>query len=300
MTGLLGLGTYRTRNVPEAAEAAVQVGVDWIDTAPNYQHGKAERQLADVLEAHRHVRVSTKVGFLAQTQQEEAVRAGALTQSEAAAGFSLNPRYVAWQVARSKADLGHVPDLTFVHNPEHGDPTPSELEDRIQQAFRTLEEACGQGLTKAYGVATWSALHDGSLSVEMLMDLAHSAGGPGHRLRAVQLPLSLVNFGPIEDALSGHGELIDAQSAGLDVYASAPLSGGELLSFITPAVAEALVPGAIPLRLVLGTVVSAPGVSRILLSASTPQHWWEAARAALAKPLDGDELRRVTHAFSTR
>jgi aryl-alcohol dehydrogenase-like predicted oxidoreductase len=299
VTALLGMGTYRTRHVPKAAEAAVQVGVDWIDTAPNYQQGTAERQLAPVLEAHRRVHVSTKVGFLSGPQQDEAVRAGALTQPQAGTGFSLDPLYMAWQAARSKAALGRTPDITFMHNPEHGSPAPVELAARIQRAFRTLEECCDQGLTTGYGVTTWSSLHDGSLTIEKLIDMARSAGGPAHRLRAVQLPLSLVQFGPIADAVAGHGVLIDAQSAGLAVYASAPLHAGELPAFITPAAAQELLPGATPLRLILGTVASAPGVSRILLSASTPKHWSEAGQAALAKPLDADELRRITDAFTT-
>jgi hypothetical protein len=78
-----------------------------------------------------------------------------------------------------------------------------------------------------------------------------------------------------------------------------PLHAGELPSFITPAAAEELIPGATPLRIILGTVASTPGVSRILLSASTPKYWSEAAQAALDKPLDSTQLRRITRAFST-
>lgn len=297
MNALLGMGTYRTRDILQAGEAAVRAGVDWIDTAPNYQHGTAETQLAPLLKAHPSLRVSTKVGFLAKPQQQDALRAGVLDQAEADGGYSLSPRYLAWQVARSKATLGRVPDITFVHNPEHGDPTPAQLARRIQQAFHALEECCAQGLIKGYGVAAWSAFHDGSLAIEALLAMARRAGGPANRLHAIQLPLSLVHIGPIADAMTGHGVLIDAQTAGLDVYASAPLNAGDLPAIINRAAAHELLPGATPLQIILGTVASAPGVGRILLSASTPRHWTEAAEATYA-PLDSDQLRRVTHAFA--
>lgn len=91
MTAALGMGTYRARGVPEAAEAAIRSGVYWIDTAPNYHHGKDEALLAPVLKTHRGVRLSTKVGFLSEPQQDEAVRRRVLTHSEAGQGHSLAP-----------------------------------------------------------------------------------------------------------------------------------------------------------------------------------------------------------------
>ncbi|MFJ5101876.1 aldo/keto reductase [Streptomyces sp. NPDC088554] len=293
----LGLGTYRTRDIVQAAEAAIKMGVDWIDTAPNYQRGKAEYLLAPVLAAYPHVKVSTKMGFLSEQCQAEAVESGLLSKSAARKGHSLEPCFLVWQAARSKMALGRAPDVTFVHNPEHGSPKPRKLEERVREAFRTLEACCQRGLTRGYGVAAWSALHDGSLTVARLLDLAREAGGPSHRLQAIQLPLSLVHLGPLADTLTQRGVLADAQAAGLNVYASAPLHGGELARIITPTVAERLLPGATPLELLLGMVASAPGVTRILLSASTGQHWSTAAQSVLRPPLNGTELRRILDAF---
>lgn len=42
MTAQLGLGTYRCPDVAEAALMAASHGADWVDTAPNYEHGRAE------------------------------------------------------------------------------------------------------------------------------------------------------------------------------------------------------------------------------------------------------------------
>ncbi|MFE2034061.1 aldo/keto reductase [Streptomyces scopuliridis] len=299
MTALLGMGTYRASGVPQAATRAIEVGVDWIDTAPNYHGGSAEHLLAPILAAHPTVKVSTKVGFLVKQHQDMAIDAGLLSEAAARKGHSLSTRYVVWQVAHSKTVLGRAPDITFVHNPEHGRPKPHQLEDRILGAFRALEACCHRGLTRGYGVATWSALHDGSLTIEKLLALAREAGGRAHRLRAVQLPLSLVQLGPIADALAQHGVLADAEKADLDVYASAPLHGGKLTSIITPTVAEQLLPGVTPLQLILGTVASAPGVSRILLSASTGQHWSAATQSVRRQPMNSTDLRRITDAFPT-
>ena len=299
MTARLALGTYRTHDAPRAAEAAIGSGADWIDTAPNYRHGSAEHQLAPALAAHPQVRIATKVGFLTERRRAEALRAGALQRSDTRRTHSLHPGYVTWQAALSRATLGRVPDITFVHNPEHGSPELDALDARILNAFRALEQCCDQGLTTAYGVATWSALHDGTLTVDRLVELAHRAGGVGHRFRAIQLPLSLVHIGPLADALDGRGILAAAQAAGLDVHASAPLHAGELTGIVTAAVADQLLPGATPLQLILGAVASAPGVTRILLSASTDKHWSEALQAIPQQPLDRATRRRIIDAFST-
>lgn len=297
-TAALGLGTYRCRSVTEAAEAAMETGVDWIDTAPNYQAGEAERQLAPILAAYPNVEVSTKVGYVPEVLRTEATRAGVLAPEEAHAGRSLHPKYVAWQVAHSNNELGRTPDLVFLHNPEHGTPELRAVERQLLLAFEALEEACDRGDLKGYGVATWTALHDGYLTVERLVDLATKAGGSRHRLRAVQLPLSLVHAAPITQALAGYGVLSDAKAARLDVYASAPLHGGELVEILTPAAAEQLIPGTTPLRIALGAVASSLGVTRILVSASTPEHWAEAT-AAIRPAFTPSELREITDALTS-
>ncbi|MGW9041263.1 aldo/keto reductase [Streptomyces lydicus] len=298
MTATLALGTYRCRGVAESAKAAVKADVDWIDTAPNYQHGQAERQLAPVLAAYPGMRISTKAGFLSKDRASEAVEAGVLTQEQAERGHSIEPAFVSWQTARSKEDLGRAADIVFLHNPETGHHTREELEQSLLPAFEALEESCDRGLTRGYGVATWSGLHDGLMTIDRLLTLADWAGGPRHHLRTIQLPLSLVQLSPLAEAVRGRGVLLDAADAGLEVFASAPLHGGELMSIVTPDVAEQLVPGMTPLGAILGPVASSPGVTRILLSASTPEHWADAT-AAVSRPLTSPQLRRIVDAFSS-
>ncbi|MER7986946.1 aldo/keto reductase [Streptomyces noursei] len=298
MTAALALGTYRCRDVSEAAKAALDVGVDWIDTAPNYHGGEAERLLAPVLATNPTVRVSTKVGYLTKANLADAVEAGVVLPSEAECGHSIRPDFVTWQCARSKAALGRSPDILFLHNPEHGHAESASFERRLVPAFEALEESCCRGDLHGYGVATWDAFDKGVTAVGRLVSLARAVGGPGHHLKALQLPLSLIKIKYLAHGLSGIGVLRDAEWAGLDVLASAPLHGGELLDIVTPAVAQELGAGLSPLEVTLGAVASTPGVRRVLLSASTAEHW-TAATAATSRPLRPLRLRRIVDAFST-
>ncbi|MFE7615265.1 aldo/keto reductase [Streptomyces sp. NPDC057496] len=297
MTASLGLGTYRVRGLPEAAKAAVNHGADWIDTAPNYLHGHAEQDLKPVLAAYPQVPVSTKVGFFTPEQARRALAAGALTDREAKAGHCLSPRAIIWQAEESRAALGRVPDITFVHNPEHGLHDRGALEKRLYEAFVVLENCVDLGLTKGYGVATWNAIHEDLVSVDRVAGIAKQSGLGVNRLKAIQLPLSIVQIGPLAEASQGHGPLVAAQAQGIDVFASAPLHGGELLGMLPDEVAEELIPGASPLRVALGVVASTKGVTRLLLSASSTEHWADAA-AAISRPILTPHVRRIVDAFS--
>ncbi|MFF9481359.1 aldo/keto reductase [Streptomyces sp. NPDC014733] len=295
MSATLGLGTYRVRNLPEAVKSAVFHDVDWVDTAPVYLHGKAEQQLKPAL-ATCPMSVSTKVGFFTPSQAERAFEEDALPHAQVS--HCLTQRAILWQAERSRRELGRMPDITFVHNPEHGLHDIKELESRLYEAVAALEECVDRGLTKGYGVATWDAVHDGRLPVERIAGIAKEVGqGGGSRLKAIQLPLSVIHLAPLADAIRGYGPLMDAQAHGLDVFASAPLHGGELLDIIPASVAEELAPGASPLRVALGLVASAPGVTRVLLSASSPRHWADAAKAT-EDPLPDEHLKEIARAFS--
>ncbi|WP_251061679.1 aldo/keto reductase [Streptomyces sp. ISL-100] len=294
----MGLGIYRCRDVARAAAMAAAAGADWIDTAPNYAQGQAERALAPVLARQPELKMSTKVGFLAPGSRGLALRAGVVAPGTAEAGHCLSPRYVGWQVERSRRVLGRVPEVTFIHNPEHGCRREA-MTDRLYLAFLTLEEACQAGLIRGYGVATWSGFSSGLFDVPLLVELAVKAGGPRHHLRAIQLPLSVVNLSPIAQALDGVGVLADAQAAELEVFASAPLHGGAVPDLVTPELAELIRPGSSPAEAGLAVVASTPGVRRVLVSTDNPQHWSEATTVIGQPALPLDTLRKVTDVLGT-
>lgn len=263
-----------------------------MDTAPNYLRGRAQTLLAPVLRAHPRLGISTKVGFVPAAEAAAAQRAGVLSPEEAASGHSLAPAYVRWQLNRNRQQLGRSRlEVVLLHNPERaGARTP----EQVAAAFRVLEEEAAAGRIGGYGVATWSGFADGVLTVRGLLAAARAAAcGSAHHLVAVQLPVSLVMAGPLAAALNDRGPIAEAAVANLDVYASAPLHGGELLAAATPELAAFIRPGLSVAGACLLAVASCPGVSRVLVSASTAAHWDDALAGLAGGPLDSDHLRTV-------
>lgn len=298
MSARLAAGTYRCHGVSRSMTAAVDAGVTWIDTAPNYASGSAEASLRPVLDGRPQTRVSTKVGFVPDLDRRAARGAGVLP-GDHDQGHCLTRPYIAWQLARSRARLGRAPDLVFVHNPEHGRTDRTDVSRALTEAFEGLESAADAGEIGGYGVATWAGLSSGMFTVPELMALAETVGGPRHHLRAVQFPVSLVCLAVVADALDGHGALAEARAAGLDVFASSPLGGGELLGAMTEGLARLIEPTASLARAALLVALSAPGVTHVLLSASTPAHWTDAQGAAAREPLSLDHLRKVIDVLGT-
>lgn len=295
----MGLGTYRCPDVGRAASMAARSGAEWLDTAPNYAAGQAERAIAPVLERHPGVRVSTKVGFIPPQERALAVASGVLTESQALTGHDLSPAYVRWQVARSRRALGRKPDLVFVHNPEHHCP-PDEADERLYRAFSALEQACADGHIHGYGVATWNGFSSGLFDIPTLLGAALRAGGAEHRLRAVQLPLSIVHLAPIAQALQGRGPLADARAAQLAVFASAPLHGGEVPGLLTPELLALITSDqATPAQAALAVVASAPGVRRVLISTEQQEHWNQAVTALDRPVLSRQTLQRIADVLGT-
>ncbi|MFH9016377.1 aldo/keto reductase [Streptomyces sp. NPDC017943] len=297
MTAQLALGTYRCRAILEAAARAAASGAQWIDTAPNYATGQAQTLLAPALEAHPSLRVSTKAGYFTRATGNEAVSAGVLTEDQTVAGHSLAPDYVRWQLARNREQLGQQRlDLVLLHNPERahaGD--RSALHHAIRNAFAVLEEAAAAGHVTGYGIATWAGLEEEVFTVgELLALAADAAGGQCHHLVAVQLPVSLVMMSPIVQALDGRGPLPAAAGAGLRVMASAPLHGGELPGMVGQELADLIRPGLTPAQACVLAVASCPGVTDVLIAASSAPHWREAADAVAQLSLTAAKLREIT------
>ncbi|MFJ3762872.1 hypothetical protein [Streptomyces sp. NPDC090080] len=99
---------------------------------------------------------------------------------------------------------------------------------------------------------------------------------------------------PITQALHGHGPLPGAEAAGLEVMASAPLHGGDLVAMVGKDLAGLIRPGLTPAQACLLATASCPGVTRVLLSASGAPHWREAAEAVAQPPLEATRLREIS------
>ncbi|RSN52525.1 aldo/keto reductase [Actinomadura sp. WAC 06369] len=273
---VVGLGTYRCRDVPTAVRAAIATGVRMIDTAPVYARGQAQRELAPALRACPRASVSTKVGHMTSWQAEAAQRSGLITASEAARRHSIAPAYLTHQITVNANELARSRlDLLYLHNPEHdthGD--RSRLLSQITQAFEACEHASHQGLIDGYGVATWNGFTDGAFTVKDLLSAARDAAGSNRsHLKGIQLPGSLVRLAPLAEAVNGLGPIAEAAEAGLQVWASAPLHGGELVDMVTRDLAEFIGPNLAPAEAALAVVASTPGLTGVLLSASGEAHW---------------------------
>jgi aryl-alcohol dehydrogenase-like predicted oxidoreductase len=124
------------------------VGINRLDTAVNYRDHTAHTHLAatgrGLLDEFR---ISTKVGFF------PASIPGHPNQ------HSLDPRQLLHALRRGAEDLGRIPDVVFLHNPERGltnpsDPVSGEI---LAAACDTLDTAAGEGLCRAWGISTWNA-----------------------------------------------------------------------------------------------------------------------------------------------
>ncbi|NVI89233.1 aldo/keto reductase [Actinomadura sp. BRA 177] len=279
---VLGLGTYRCRDVTAAARAAIAAGVTVIDTAPVYAEGNAHDQLAALLPDHPDVRISTKAGHMTRHQARAAQRAGLITPKEAARCHSIAPAYLRHRITANITEIGRDRlDLLYLHNPEHDAHGDRErLLEQIIQAFTTFEETAQRGDIAGYGIATWSGFTSGAFTVQDLITAAQRAAGSTRtHLQAIQLPVSLIELTSFAEALHGAGPIAQAAGAGLEVWASAPLNGGELADLVTPDLAEFIDPGSSNAAAALSVVASTPGLTGALLSASTTAHWQEASRA---------------------
>lgn len=298
MSAGFAVGTYRCRDVVRSVTTALGMGVTWIDTAANYASGTAEEALRPILAAQPGVRVSTKIGFVPRGDRQAARRAGVLPY-DTVPHHCLTGSYIGWRIARSRASLGRAPDLVFVHNPEHDRTDRADLSRVLTEAFAELEAAAVARRIGGYGVATWTGLSSGAFTIAELMALAKTIGGPTHHLRAVQLPVSLVHLAVVAEALDGRGPLAQAREAGLAVFASAPLGGGEVLGAMTEELTKVVAPGATSAQAALSIALSAPGVSHVLLSASTRAHWSGALGATAFVPLSPSRLRKVIDVVGT-
>lgn len=286
----IGMGTYRGADddvadaeYEAAAGEALRLGCNVLDTAIVYRGQRSERVIGAMLRhllgngeiARDEVVVATKGGYLAFDRQpprgeaayrDEVVapylRGGLLrTDDLAKERHAIAPEFLSDQLGRSLANLGLCAvDVYFLHNPEEQLEVFGRevFERRLRAAFERLEHEADAGRIAVYGAATWSGYLGpiGSpkhLDLARMVAIARDAGGPGHRFRAIELPLSPAmthatahrNQGPEGDRRSAIGL---ASELGLAVFTSGSIGGGLLpasgslqLVRSTPGVTTALV-----------------------------------------------------------
>jgi aryl-alcohol dehydrogenase-like predicted oxidoreductase len=313
----LGLGTYLgdCSDEDDAAyattiRAAIAAGVNLFDTAINYRCQRSERALGGAIveavasgEARRDELVlCSKGGYVALDGEPPASREsydawlerelfapGIVTRDELArGGHSISPRFLSYQLARSRENLGvHTIDLYHVHNPEEQllVVDRATFYGRMRAAFALLEERAQAGEIAGYGCATWSGFrvppdHRQHLALASLVALAREVGGTAHHFRAIQLPVSLAMPEAARLPTQPLGRklvpLLDAADAlGIGVLASAPLMQGRLTSGLPEEMHE-LFPGCTTdAQRALRFAASLPGVCTVLAGMRRRKHLME-------------------------
>jgi aryl-alcohol dehydrogenase-like predicted oxidoreductase len=301
----LGVGTYLgepTDEVDDAYEAAIvaalESGVNVVDTAVNYRHQRSERVVGEALAA-ADVVVATKGGFVpfdgdrpadpARYVREAFVDPGLVDPDDLVANVHcIEPDFLDAMVDRSLSNLGlETVDCYYVHNPELQLEARSRetVYDKLEAAFTRLEERAAAGDIANYGVATWEAFrvpadHERYLSLPEVVRRARAAsdaaGTEATHFRAVQLPFNVhmadaFTVAAHEGPDGPQSALWFASEAGLDVFTSASIAQGDLAAGLPEAVADRL-EGETAAQCAINFARSAPGVTTSLVGMGSPEH----------------------------
>jgi aryl-alcohol dehydrogenase-like predicted oxidoreductase len=324
----IGLGTYlgecddeTDARYVEAAKTCLRGEVNLLDTAVNYRHQRSERcigralkEMTEAGEIRRdEVVVCTKGGYIpfdgslpedvAAYFRERFVETGIIepTRDVVAGCHCMTPAYLRDQIGVSLNNLGlESIDVYYLNNPETQIPEIGDkaFYSRLTEAFRTLEEEAEAGRFQCYGLATWNGFRTSRkspehLSLRRILDAAIAAGGEGHRLRFIQVPLNVAMLEamgiPNQWWEDRETVLVEAvRRAGLTLVGSASLLQGRL-GIDAPSVLRDRLP---QLRsnaqCCLQFARSLPGVTTSLVGMSHPAHVAENLELAVHPPLSGE------------
>jgi aryl-alcohol dehydrogenase-like predicted oxidoreductase len=254
-----------------ALVAAVENGINVIDTAINYRLQRSERSVGTAVKvlankgfAREEVVVCTKGGYLTPDGTmpadpnryffEEYIQKGIFSAKEIAAGsHCMAPRFLENQLGRSLKNLGvECVDVYYLHNPETqlSEIPKADFLGRIREAFLFLESEAARGRIQYYGMATWNGFRlnasaGDAMQLAEIANLAKEIAGEQHRFRFVQLPYNLAMTealtlgnqtvgGNTKTMMEAAGEL------GITLIASAALLQGQVAQNLPAFVAEAL------------------------------------------------------------
>lgn len=250
MVSRLGFGGYRVDDESEehrlALEAALEGGINLIDTSTNYTEGGSERLIGGILRLHPKRReelvVVSKAGYLQGSNLEVARAREQLGQPyqelvtyQDGLWHCIHPMFLADQLERCcmRLSLDKL-DVLLLHNPEYFlldakqkggtdvNAARAEFDRRMEQAFAFLEELVKEGRIGYYGVSsnTFAAPADEftATSFARMLELAKKVGGEDHHFAVVQTPLNLLE----PEAAESFAAEVDR--AGLALLANRPLN----------------------------------------------------------------------------
>ena len=326
----LGIGTYlgqpdeKTDAAYTAAVvAAVESGINFIDSAINYRFQRSERNIGAALKqlatkgfSREEIVLCTKGGYLTPDGSmppdpneyffREYIQQGTFSANDLAAGsHCMTPKFLKDQLGRSLKNLGvESVDVYYLHNPETqlseiGRP---EFLERLRKAFEFLESAVEAGEIRYYGMATWNGFRQDprlrdAMQFAEIVQIAQEIAGGMHHFRFVQLPF---NLGMPEALTLGNQMLRErertiAEAAAdfdISVVASASLLQGQVARNLPVFVAEAFGLENDAER-ALQFARSAPGITTALVGMSRVEHVKANARLVGVSPATVEEFGKL-------
>jgi aryl-alcohol dehydrogenase-like predicted oxidoreductase len=330
MLSSLGIGTYlgqpddkTDEGYTAAVVAAVESGINVIDTAINYRFQRSERSIGAALKqlagkgfAREEFVLCTKGGYLtpdgampSDTNEyflHEYIQAGVFHPKELVAGsHCITPRFLENQLGRSLRNLGvDCIDVYYLHNPETqlGEVSRPDFLEHVRDAFIYLESAAAAGKILFYGMATWNGFRQEARGREAmqlgeLVQLARDIAGELHHFRFVQLPFNLAMTEALtlgNQSMGGRDKTIMEAASELEVtlMASASLLQGQVARNLPPFVGEALGLNSDAER-ALQFVRSSPGITTALVGMSHAEHVKANAQLVGAAPATVDQFSRL-------
>jgi aryl-alcohol dehydrogenase-like predicted oxidoreductase len=329
----IGIGTYlgdpddlTDVAYSDAILAAVESGINVVDSAINYRFQRSERAVRAALKklfakgySRDEIVICTKAGFLTPDGEmpadpnsyfaHEFLEPGIFAAEEIAAGcHCMAPGYLSDQLERSRRNLGIATvDVFYLHNPETqlSEVSPEVFRSRIREAFLFLESAVASKAIRAYGMATWNSFREdpkaaGYLSLKEMADIARDVGGDDHHFRFVQLPFNIA----MPEALTRPNQMIDgklvpmvqaARALNIALVTSAALLQGQLTKNLPPFIGAALGLNDNS-SLALQFARSVPGLTTALVGMSRLEHVRANAQLVAVEPASREQFLKLFEA----
>jgi aryl-alcohol dehydrogenase-like predicted oxidoreductase len=311
----IGIGTYlgECDEADDASyavtiRAALEAGINLIDTSANYRCQRSERVIGRVVNeaiaagvvARDEIIVCTKGGYIPldtttpptreeylEYLQRTFVDTGIVSAEDVAGGgHSLSPSFLTHQIALSKANLGvQTLDVYYLHNPEQqlDYVQPARFRTILRRAFALLEERVESGDIGCYGCATWNGLRTapdarGHLDLSELVSIARDVGGDDHHFRVIQVPVNLAMSEAVRALTQRLGAtrvvpvLQAAEELRLSIVASAALMQSRLTAGLPPAVRDSFPTLTTDAQRAIALVRSLPGVTADLVGMRSVEH----------------------------
>lgn len=326
----LGVGTYLGQPDEKtdaaytgAVVAAVENGINVVDSAINYRFQRSERSIGAALQhlagkgfSREEIVLCTKGGYLTpdgsmpddpnQYFFHEYIQRGIFSAKDLAAGsHCMTPKFLKDQLGRSLKNLGaECVDVYYLHNPETqlSEISRPEFLQRMRSAFEFLESAVEAGEIRYYGMATWNGFRQDprardAMQLAEIAQIAQEIAGGIHHFRFVQLPF---NLGMPEALTLGNQMLRErartlaeaAVDLDIAVIASASLLQGQMARNLPGSVAEAFGLENDAER-ALQFARSAPGITTALVGMSRAEHAKANARLVSVPPATVEEFSKL-------